>query len=56
MDADPASRPGAIAETGSTILCPDTHEFRPLSLVPPSHIVLLGAGRSAALRAQDWVK
>lgn len=34
---------GAIAENGALILCPDTHEARTLSLVPPIHIALLAA-------------
>ena len=35
---------GAIAETGTLVLWPDTHEPRLMSLVPPIHVVLLDAG------------
>ncbi|MDD2740774.1 MAG: LUD domain-containing protein [Rhodocyclaceae bacterium] len=34
---------GAIAETGTLVLWPDSHEPRLMSLVPPVHIVLLDA-------------
>lgn len=52
---------GAIAETGSLILWPDTDEPRLISLVPPIHCVLLSAQRiystfAAALEEQGWAK
>lgn len=50
---------GAIAETGSLILWPDTDEPRLMSLVPPVHCVLLKANEiygtfHEAIRAQGW--
>jgi L-lactate dehydrogenase complex protein LldG len=50
---------GGIAETGSLILWPDSHEPRLMSLVPPVHFVLLEATRlystfAEALYDQQW--
>jgi L-lactate dehydrogenase complex protein LldG len=50
---------GGIAETGSLILWPDSHEPRLMSLVPPVHFVLLEAARiystfAEALGDQQW--
>jgi len=52
---------GAIAETGSLILWPDTAEPRLLSLVPPIHCVLLDANSlhatfAEAVESQQWVE
>lgn len=49
----------AIAETGSLILWPDTHEPRLMSLVPPVHVVLLDVANIhadfySAMRAEGW--
>ncbi|MCE7521834.1 LutC/YkgG family protein [Alloalcanivorax xenomutans] len=50
---------GAIAATGSLILCPDRHEPRLMSLVPPVHFALLRASTIhdnlyEAQRALNW--
>jgi L-lactate dehydrogenase complex protein LldG len=43
VDAGITGCRGAIAETGTLVLWPDAREPRLLSLVPPIHLVLLGA-------------
>jgi L-lactate dehydrogenase complex protein LldG len=50
---------GAIAETGTLVLWPDSHEPRLLSLVPPIHVVLLDTAAifttfAELLDAQGW--
>lgn len=45
FDAGLTLATGAIAETGTLLLCPGASEARTLSLVPPLHIVLLEASR-----------
>lgn len=45
VDAGLTLATGAIAETGTLLLCPGASEARTLSLVPPLHIVLLEASR-----------
>lgn len=52
---------GAIAETGSLILCPTSAEPRLMSLVPPVHFALLEpqeiyATLHEAMLAQQWVE
>jgi L-lactate dehydrogenase complex protein LldG len=59
VDAGLTLAKGAIAETGSLILWPDSHEPRLMSLVPPLHFVLLDAATihadfHAALCAENW--
>ncbi len=44
IDAGFTTCRGAIAETGTLVLWPDSREPRLLSLVPPIHVVLLAAG------------
>lgn len=61
IDAGLTGCRGAVAETGTLVLWPDSHEPRLLSLVPPVHIVLLDV---AAIRStfaelmdeQNWGK
>lgn len=43
LDAALTTAQGGLAETGALILSPDIHEPRSLSLVPPTHIVLVRA-------------
>ncbi len=52
---------GAIAETGSLILWPDSNEPRLMSLVPPVHIVVLNEDHiyqnfTEAMAAKNWVE
>lgn len=52
---------GAIAETGTLVVWPDSHEPRLLSLVPPIHVVLLDAGAifttfAELLHVQGWAQ
>lgn len=59
VDAAITSTQGAIAETGSLIVRPDTHEPRLMSLVPPVHIAVLDAAQIYstlldAMRDQQW--
>lgn len=51
---------GGIAETGSLILWPTTHEPRMMSLVPPVHIALMNTSQlyttfSEVVKEQGWV-
>lgn len=51
---------GGIAETGSMIVWPTSHEPRMMSLVPPVHIALLDTDQlyttfSEAMKEQGWV-
>ncbi|WP_114417120.1 LutC/YkgG family protein [Marinospirillum perlucidum] len=60
VDASLTTCRGAIAETGSLILWPDTQEPRLMTLVPPVHFVLLEADQiyatfHEALSTQGWV-
>jgi L-lactate dehydrogenase complex protein LldG len=43
VDAGVTSTVAGIADTGTLVLCPGTHEPRTLSLVPPVHIAVLMA-------------
>lgn len=59
IDAGITGCRGAIAETGTLVLWPDSHEPRLLSLVPPIHVVLLDAASIRSTLAeiiaeQDW--
>ena len=59
IDAGLTLAKGAIAETGSLILWPDTNEPRLLSLVPPLHFVLVDVETihtdfNAAMRDEQW--
>lgn len=59
IDASLTSTLGGIAETGSLILWPDSHEPRQMSLVPPVHFAILERDKlyttfAEAVQAQDW--
>lgn len=59
IDAAVTESVGAVADTGTLILCPDSHEPRTLSLVPPIHIAILEKHRihatlAEAIHAQHW--
>lgn len=59
VDASLTAAVSAVADTGSLILWPDSHEPRLMSLVPPIHFVLLDATRihtdlHAAMGAEAW--
>ena len=61
IDAAFTSTHGGIAETGTIILWPDTHEPRLISLVPPVHIALVEKTEiystfADALKTQNWIK
>lgn len=50
---------GAIADTGTLVLWPDTHEPRTMSLVPPVHVCLLKASQistsfAAMIAQEQW--
>jgi len=52
---------GGIAETGSLVLWPSSHEPRLMSLVPPVHIALLDAKQlhttfSEVVKEQNWAE
>jgi len=59
IDAAVTESVGAVADTGTLILCPDSDEPRTLSLVPPIHIAILEKHRiyatlAEAIHAQHW--
>ncbi len=61
VDATVTGSRGAIAETGSLILWPDTKEPRLMSLVPPVHFALLDAENiystfAEAMTGQEWAE
>ncbi len=60
VDAGLTTTKGAIAETGSLILWPDSEEPRLISLIPPVHIAILDADKiyetfAQAVQQQNWV-
>ncbi|HLV76628.1 MAG TPA: lactate utilization protein C [Marinobacter sp.] len=59
VDASLTGTAGGVAATGSLVLCPDRHEPRLMSLLPPLHIALLKASQIednlyAMMHKQDW--
>ena len=61
IDAGFTTTLGGIAETGSLILWPTSHEPRLMSLVPPVHIALMDTSQlyttfSEAVKEQGWVE
>jgi L-lactate dehydrogenase complex protein LldG len=61
IDAAFTGTRGGIAETGTLILWPDSHEPRTMSLVPPIHTALLETDKlyttfAEAIQAEGWVE